>query len=79
MLSNKVSQARRGLLALSIALVLVLASVAPALGQGSTTTKSTDGQQTLPFTGIDPALLLVSGVGLLGVGVGLRRVVRPAA
>ncbi len=89
MLSKNVPQARRGLLAALIAVVLVMASVAPALGRSSTPgggqtgtapvpTKPTDGPTTLPFTGPDPGLLLAVGIGVLGVGVCLRRVARPA-
>jgi hypothetical protein len=32
---------------------------------------------SLPFTGLDVGLLALGGIGLVGVGVGLRRFARP--
>lgn len=34
---------------------------------------SQDGKGSLPFTGLDLALIVVAGTGLLGMGFGLRR------
>jgi hypothetical protein len=49
---------------------------------GSSTTADTDTNQTvtesgstLPFTGLDAALLVVGGLSLVGIGAAVRRVV----
>ena len=39
---------------------------------------SSDGSGSLPFTGMDLVLMAIFGAGLLGVGVGMRRLTRPA-
>ena len=44
----------------------------------TTTTKSSnEGDQTLPFTGLEVGLMLAAGLALAGLGFGLRRVARP--
>lgn len=44
----------------------------------ATTTKTENSGNFLPFTGLDLGFLLLVGVGLLGLGGGLRRLTRPA-
>jgi hypothetical protein len=39
--------------------------------------QNTNGNGSLPFTGLDIGLLAIGGVALVGVGVGLRRFARP--
>jgi opacity protein-like surface antigen len=39
---------------------------------------SSDGASTLPFTGMDLVLVAGFGLGLLGLGAGMRRLTRPA-
>jgi hypothetical protein len=39
-------------------------------------TQSTDGGGSLPFTGLDLALLALAGGALVAVGVGMRRLTR---
>ena len=39
---------------------------------------SSDGAASLPFTGMDLVLLAALGLGLLGVGGGMRHLTRPA-
>jgi hypothetical protein len=39
--------------------------------------QTTSGSGSLPFTGLDVGLLALGGVGLVGVGIGLRRFARP--
>ena len=45
---------------------------------GSGDPQSSVGSGSLPFTGMDLVLMAVFGAGLLGVGVGMRRLTRPA-
>jgi hypothetical protein len=40
------------------------------------TTQATDGGGSLPFTGLDLALLALAGGALVAVGVGMRRLTR---
>ena len=79
---------------LFLTLLLVLALSAPATAQGPTQDGYTlDGPQvieqtagagadpddsSLPFTGMDLALLGGLGAGLLALGAGMRRLTRPA-
>ena len=49
-------------------------NVSPAVNQ---TTPATTGR-SLPFTGLEVGLVVLAGVLLLGVGLVVRRVVRPA-
>jgi len=76
-----------------LSLVLVLVLAAPAMGQGSgqdgytpegpqvveQTRDSGSGTEgrSLPFTGMDLMLIGGLGIGLLGAGVGMRRLTRP--
>ncbi len=48
---------------------------APAPAPQVQTASSSSG--SLPFTGLDVGLLALGGIGLVGVGVGLRRFARP--
>jgi hypothetical protein len=41
------------------------------------TARSVSPTKRLPFTGVDVRLLVLGGIGLLGVGYGLRRRTRP--
>jgi hypothetical protein len=41
------------------------------------TSRTVSPPKRLPFTGVDVRLLFLSGVGLFGVGYGLRRRTRP--
>ncbi len=53
-----------------------LCAVTPASAStatGSPSTGSNSGSGTLPFTGVNVALLVVSGGGLLGAGLCVRR------
>lgn len=52
----------------------VTTTTTPAVG-GVTTSQATT-TSTLPFTGMDVALLLVGGAGLLGAGLVVRRLSR---
>jgi hypothetical protein len=45
----------------------------------TTTTSGSDGDQTLPFTGVEVGLMLAAGLALAGLGLGLRRVSRTSA
>ena len=48
-------------------------------GNGSSgNASSADGSSELPFTGVDLVLIAGLGVGLLGVGLGMRRLTGPA-
>jgi hypothetical protein len=69
-------------------LVVAIALMVPSLAQGSSTcqaynpqtgctpTTSTTSTGTLPFTGLDVALLAAGGGALLGVGLVVRRLSR---
>ena len=52
------------------------AKVTPVAVQKAAPAKSSKGG--LPFTGLELGLVLAAGVGLLGVGLGLRRLSRPS-
>jgi hypothetical protein len=43
------------------------------------TFSSSNSKGSLPFTGLDLALLALGGAGLVGVGMGVRRLSRPLA
>ena len=45
---------------------------------GPSSGPSSDGASTLPFTGMDLVLVAGFGLGLLGLGAGMRRLTRPA-
>jgi len=47
-------------------------------GDPSSSAGSSADSGSLPFTGMDLGLMAVFGAGLLGVGVGMRRLTRPA-
>ena len=51
---------------------------APGAGGSSANGSSPDGSAHLPFTGVDLVLIAGLGVGLLGVGLGMRRLTGPA-
>jgi hypothetical protein len=51
------------------------AAPAPAPAPAQTVTAPTN---TLPFTGFQISLMIAAGLGLLGLGMALRRVSRPA-
>lgn len=46
---------------------------------GSPVSASTDSGGSLPFTGLDVALLVAAGALLAGAGFGMRRLTRPVA
>ena len=45
----------------------------PQLCDSVSPSSSTDAQRTLPFTGVNVALVVAGGVGLLGAGLAVRR------
>ncbi len=53
-----------------------VASPAAAGGPGATASRTGDGGGSLPFSGLDLALLALAGAALLGVGAGMRRMSR---
>ena len=46
---------------------------------GNQTTTTSSGDSTLPFTGVEVGLMLAAGLGLAGLGLGLRRVTRTSS
>jgi hypothetical protein len=52
-------------------------SGAPSAPAPARQVQTTSSSGSLPFTGLDVGLLALGGIGLVGVGVGLRRFARP--
>lgn len=48
-------------------------------GAGNQTTTTSGNDDTLPFTGVEVGLMLAAGLGLAGLGLGLRRVTRTSS
>ena len=53
-------------------------STDPSISGSPDGSPSAAGAGSLPFTGMDLVLIAAFGAGLLGVGVGMRRLTRPA-
>lgn len=57
----------------------VVSNLDPSHNTRTFTSSNGNGKGSLPFTGLDIALLALGGAGLVGVGMGVRRLSRPLA